>query len=185
MNVMYFTIISLKVVIIMNRRGMTLVELLVAVLLVGTVLTLLLSVINNIKRDEINVNNDFDISLNKLKFVREVQNDLKNNKLLKVDNGSSNGLELKFTFEEGETFVNVSDDKIEYVTFDGTKTSWQFKNISKCGHIVYYKDNHNAYLKINIYLNNNKNSSLEISYIGSSLNMGNEKIDKDIGTCTN
>ncbi len=172
-----------------NNKGFTLTEILVTIILVASVLSSLLYLINIVKKEEINNKNTYNYEINKLKFIREIQNDLNQNDLISISDDILNkALQIKFNYaNNNNSLLIVTEDKLSYIKANKEEYTWELKDIkaSLCANFIYNKDSNsnNYYYKINIYLDNN--DSIEISYSANNSNMQSDYIEKKIGACTN
>ena len=175
----------------MNNKGFTLIELLATVILVGTVLTLLFSSFNLVKKEEINNTKNFNYNLEKLKFVREIENDLQNNELQNIILTDDN-VNITFVFANGNTNLYIKDNILNYTNNENNTYTLEVKDLkfSPCLHFIYNYDNNKYYFKINIDLLNASTNiisdSVEVSYASKGkLKISSDYINKNIGICTN
>ncbi|MBE6156995.1 MAG: prepilin-type N-terminal cleavage/methylation domain-containing protein [Firmicutes bacterium] len=160
----------------LNNKGLSLMELLVSIVLVGIVLVFLSQLLVDL-RTEIE-NNDFAFKnqVNKTEAIYTIQKDLGKYTLLGVEDISSGGnIAINFYFKKGintktASLVTTSSTKesllgdtitiyhLNYTNVDGEKYSWEMKNaeVDNCGLFTYYYDvtSNNYYFKLNIYLYN-------------------------------
>lgn len=212
----------------LNNKGMTLMELLISIALVGIVLTFLLQLLNDLEHEVDNNNYAYNNQVNRSDVIYTIEKDLLKYNLTGIEDVSNNeNIAIKFHYIKNNSTTsailtsvkNEYKDEfgdtnykyyLRYTSYSGEKYSWEMKGakIDTCGTFKYYIDtNSNSYyFRINIPLynnvyhernNENKNNAvddIEISYAGnkSDLNItkgtyltGNNKVQKNIGTCTN
>ena len=173
------------------NKGFTLVEMLATIIMISIVMSLLLSLINIVKREDLNTNYTYQYELNKLKFIRDIQNDLNNHKLISIEDLSKEKeLEIKFNFEDQYTILKTSGKQFLYYQNEEVINKWELANdikIDKCAQYIYNYDdeNNNYYFKINIpLLRKAYFDNLEITYSANSKMITNN-INNNIGICTN
>lgn len=175
----------------MNNKGLTLIEMLATIILIGIVSSLLFSLINIVKREEVNSQSSYQYELNKLKFLREIQNDLRENELLSLSDESINEeLIIKFVFNNMTTYLKTNQDTFEYYKnnqLSNTLTFTKDIHIDKCASFTYKEDieNNNYYFMINIpLLRQEYFDTLEITY-SDNLDIAINNINNNIGICAN
>lgn len=178
----------------LGNKGMTLIELLISIVLMGTVLVFLFQLMNDLKYETDNNDFAYNNQINRTEAIYKIESDLKKNTLLGIEDVSSNNLiNLKFHYKyaSGEKIATLSSDKVtngdeekyylRYTNFDGDKYSWEVRGgeISPCGKFTYYFDNlgNNYYFKLNLYVytdhdsnkfgKNNAIDDFEITYSGA------------------
>ena len=175
----------------MNNKGLTLIEMLATIILIGIVSSLLFSLINIVKKEEVNSQSNYQYELNKLKFIREIQNDLRENELLSISDESTNEeLIIKFNFNDMTTYLKTHLDTFEYYKNDQLSNTLAFSkdiHIDKCASFTYKEniENNNYYFMIHIpLLRQEYFDNLEITYSNNS-NITRNNINNNIGICTN
>lgn len=160
----------------LNKKGMTLMELLISIVLVGIVLTFLLQLLNDLENETENNNYAYNNQVNRTDVIYTVEKDLLKYTLLGVEDASSNGkIIIKFHYLKNDgvqTAILTSDTKtyndelgdektkyyFRYTSYDNEKYSWEMKGatIDTCGNFTYYinSSSSNYYFKINIPLYN-------------------------------
>jgi len=160
-----------------NCKGMTLLELLISIILVGIVLTFLFQLLIDLKGETTNNNYVYNNQLNRTEAIYTIQKDLNKYTLLGLkDSSVENSIAIEFDYiHAGETVTavlttdtvsatdeigeNVTKYYLRYKSADGQNYSWEMKGaeIDTCGLFTYYVDtvSNNYYFKLNIYLYNN------------------------------
>ena len=180
---------------IRDKKGLTLVELLISIVLVGIVLALLFGLLFDLKAEADDDSFALNNQVNRIEAIKAVQDDLikHSSDLVGVeDKSDSNGIIIKFHFKDGEsstlsTFKNGDNHYVKYFNYNRVTTSWKMNDaiIDNCGDFTFYKheDSNNYYFRINIRLynknfneknnkdNNNLVDDIEISYIGDASNL--------------
>ena len=186
----------------LNNKGLTLVELLISIILVGIVLSFLFQLLIALK-DETEYNDfAFNNQVNRLEVIYAVQSDLSQYVLTGVEDASEgDNFLINFYFQKDgepkEAFLksekkpkdSINEDRyyLSYTNVEGITTTWLMKNatIDKCGNFTYLKDSNNYYFILNLLIYNSiyneKNNSnfnniiddIGISYAGNSSNLSN------------
>lgn len=160
----------------LNNKGMTLMELLISIALVGLVLTFLLQMLNDLEHETDNNNYAYNNQVNRTDVVYTIEKDLQKYNLLGIEDASTNGnIIIKFhyiknnstttatlTSAKNEYKDELGDTKekyyFRYTSYSGEKYSWEMKGatIDTCGTFKYYIDNtsNSYYFRINIPLYN-------------------------------
>ena len=160
----------------LNNKGMSLMELLVSIVLVGIVLTFLFQLLVDLKNETDNNNYAYNNQVNRTEAIYTIEQDLNKYALLGVEDKSTGGnIIINFYFRKGtdtktavlntatSTSTNefgIEDTKyyLRYTSVDAVKYSWEMKgaDIDPCGSFNYYIDSASAnyYFKMNIYLYN-------------------------------
>ncbi len=180
----------------LDNHGLTLVELLVSIALVGVIITFLFNMLVDVRHETDNNDFAYENQLNRTEFIYEVQKDLKNYTLIGVsDNSVNQNININFHFKSLDNTELVSkittfqkEDK-NYLKYEGIKEdyTWEVKGstIDPCGLFTFYSDNlaKNYYLKINFNIynvpfneknnidRNNAVDDLEITYVGNLSNL--------------
>jgi len=165
----------------LNNKGMTLVELLISIALIGIVLTFLFQMLNDLHLETENNNYAYNNQINWTDTIYTIQKDLKKYTLTGIEDASTgDNIIIKFYFsgkttpailqsdydeyteysELGDEFeVTKKKYYLRYTSFDQEEYSWEMKGaeINPCANFVYYKDNNSKYyyFKINIPIYNN------------------------------
>jgi len=161
----------------LNNKGMSLVELLISIVLIGIVLTFLFSLLTDLKNETDNNNYAYNNQVNRTEIIYNIEKDLLKYTLLGVEDASSNNkLILKFHFKKGDnkqitileseevTYKDEFGDNnskyyLKYTDYDGNLNTYLMKGarINTCGKFVFDVDNYsNTYhFKINIDVYNN------------------------------
>ncbi len=173
----------------MNNKGMTLIELLGAISLIGIVASLIFTFLFNLRNTENEVNLNYDLMVDKLKIVREVQNDLQKEELINILNTKDHDkVIVNFVYSNNiNTYLYVFPDRVEYQTLDKDTYTYNLDN-KQCLHYIYNynEENNDYYLKLNILGQDNSLEVLEISYYAlGKLNIEKDYINDYIGNCTN
>ena len=160
----------------LNNRGMSLMELLVSIVLVGIVLTFLFQLLVDLKNETDNNNYAYNNQINRTESIYTIEQDLNKYALLGVeDKSTGRNIIINFYFKKGKdtktavlkTATNISTNEfgdevkkyyLRYTSVDDIKYSWEMKGaeIDPCGSVEYYLDSvsNNYYFKMNIYLYN-------------------------------
>lgn len=180
----------------LNNHGLSLIELLVSIVLMGIVLTFLFDLLLNMENETENNNFAYNNQINRTEVIYTVGKDLNNYTLLGIeDKSADNNIIIDFHYIKGtgeeiaELKTEKKDDKyyIRYRNYDGEVTSWKMKDaeIDECANFEYYIDSvsDSYYFKLNLYLYNipyhernnklwnNHLDDIEISYAGNKNNL--------------
>lgn len=184
----------------LNNKGLTLIELLISIVLVGIVLAFLFQILMDLKDETDNNDFAFNNQVNRLEAVYAVERDLIEYNLVGIEDVSTDDIIVNFYFRKGggtktatlSTSVTpgsiLSDDKyyIKYTSVDEVNYTWLMKgaSIDPCGTFTYlYNSSTNSYyFHLNLYLYNsifnarnykefnNTVDDIEISHTGNILN---------------
>lgn len=160
----------------LNNKGMSLIELLVSIVLIGLVLAFLFQLLLDVKNETDSNDFAYNNQVNRTEAVYTIQKDLGENDLVGIeDDSSSNKYTINFhylikgsvvtavlTTDYKETKNELGDTVttyyLRYKDVNGEKYSWEMKGaeIDPCGLFTYYIDSisNNYYFKLNIYLYN-------------------------------
>lgn len=173
----------------LNNKGMTLVELLVSVVLVGVVLVFLFQLLVDLKNESENNDFAYNNQINRTEAIYTIQKDLQKYTLVGVNNVSSTGIEINFYYKEdlenpAVLKISESDEKyyLYYSSVSDEEYSWEMKgaSVDPCGTFDIYKDDNlnNYYFKLNIFIynsvlheqnseqKNNPVDDIELTYAG-------------------
>lgn len=156
----------------LNNKGMTLIELLLSIALIGIVLVFLLQLLNDLQYETDNNNFAYSNQVNRMDAIYTISNDLQKYTLVGVEDASANdNIIIKFYFVYGgstkasvlRSDYNIYTDEygdskttyyLRYTDYSGEQYSWEMKGaeLDLCGTFKYYVDNtsNNYYFKINI-----------------------------------
>ncbi len=192
----------------LNNKGMSLMELLVTLVLIGIVLTFIFGLLVDIRNERDNNNFAQNNQINRIEIMHKVGDDLNKYTLESVreeENDTGITLKFKYRYPNGTKDTTLktyskgdNEDKdyyVEYTDYSGEKTTWKMNGaeIDTCGHFIFYKDNASDkfYFKINMYLynkpyhernNKDKNNAvddLEITYAGFTRNLISEGLTSE------
>lgn len=161
----------------LNDKGMTLMELLISIVLVGIALTFLFQLLADLKNETSNNNYAYNNQVNRTEAIYTIEQDLFSNTLIGLeDKSTEDSLIINFYYKKEnasktavlETATNIYTDEVlkeeitkyylRYTNVDGEKYSWEMKGakIDPCGSFTYYLDlaSNSYYFKLNIYLYN-------------------------------
>jgi len=160
----------------LNNKGMSLMELLVSIVLIGIVLTFLFQLLVDVKNETGNNDYAYNNQVNRTEAIYTIEKDLQEYLLLGIeDKSSSSNFEIDFHYMKGkdeatavltiDTYEGLNDlgDTVtkyylRYTDVLGEKYSWEMKNaqLDTCGDFTYYIDSlsDNYYFKLNLYVYN-------------------------------
>lgn len=160
----------------LNNKGMTLIELLLSIALVGLVLVFLFQLLNDLQHETDNNNFAYNNQVNRIDAIYAVEKDLQKYTLVGVEDASSdNNIVIKFNYIKGDglqsailrsdfnTYIDeYGDEKIKYylryTSYSDEQFSWEMKGaeLDTCGTFKYYVDSssNSYYFKINIPIYN-------------------------------
>lgn len=161
-----------------NKKGMTLIELLITLVFVGMILVFIFSMLNGLRNETNNNNFAYNNQTNKVDAIHVIQQDLNTYALLGIEDKSNNNIFINFYYLKGEervtaflqTSTNGNKSYLSYKNVDGIDNTWEMKdaNIDTCGKFTIYNEGitvedennglvgerNNYYFKININLYN-------------------------------
>ena len=133
---------------IFNKRGMTLIELLISIVFVGIVLVFMFNMLNGLKNETNNNDYAYNNQANKIDAIHTIQKDLNAYILQGIQDNSVTDINLKFYFlkelntKTANLYVSHKDNKtyVNYENVDGEKFSWEMKgaNVDTCGKFTIY-----------------------------------------------
>ena len=160
----------------LNKKGMTLIELLLSIALVGLVLVFLFQLLNDLQYETDNNNFVYNNQVNRIDAIYTIEKDLQNYTLVGVEDASSNdNIIIKFHYIKGGSIKSAilrsdsntytdeyGDQKIKYylryTSYSDEQFSWEMKGaeLDTCGTFKYYVDSssNSYYFKINIPIYN-------------------------------
>lgn len=155
----------------MNKKGVTILELLISITLISIVILLLIKVIfslNNINNDKSYASND---EISRTELIKNIESDFLKLKLEGLEIRKEENATIKFYYESTYKELKIEKDKITYnnetKTLESSNATYDL-----CPSYEYISLDDNYYLiKINIpVLINNKNTRVEddinLTYIG-------------------
>ena len=153
----------------LNNKGISLLELLISIIIVGVVLTFLFQLLVDLKNETSNRNYANANQVNRVEIIYEIQKDFSKYTLTRVPGNTSYGIitnngvsqrhrYIYFYFKVGNTekysLLTTYKDLITYTNVEGTKFSWKIKDgyVSQRGKFVSYVDDYtnNYFIKFNI-----------------------------------
>lgn len=160
----------------LNNKGMTLMELLVSIVLVGIVLTFLFQLLTDLEHETENNNYAYNNQVNRTDVIYTIEKDLQKYTLVGIEDASvDKKLIIKFYYLKngGVSNTTLQSDSTEYkdelgdtktkyylryTSYNNEKYSWEMKGaeLDTCAIFNYYVDsNSNSYyFKINIPIYN-------------------------------
>lgn len=176
----------------LNKKGNTLIELIISIALMSIVLVFLMHLL--IDLNNTNTNNKFakNNQINRTEIIKFIEQDLNKNTLTKIeDNSTSDTLIIKFLFKDNkESTITATNNTFTYENSENNKRLWTMKDATintKKANVLYregsYEDNgitnnviYTLQIDIEIYttndLNKEKNNNLVddilLSYYGKT-----------------
>lgn len=176
----------------LNKKGNTLIELIISIALMSIVLVFLMHLL--IDLNNTNTNNKFakNNQINRTEIIKFIEQDLNKNTLTKIeDNSTSDTLIIKFLFKDNkESTITATNNTFTYENSENNKRLWTMKDATintKKATVLYregsYEDNgftnnviYTLQIDIEIYtkndLNKEKNNNLVddilLSYYGKT-----------------
>lgn len=168
----------------LNKKGSTLLELIISIALISVVLVFLMRLLVDLNNTETNNVYAKNNQINRAEIIRMIENDLNNNVIAGLDSNKSakDNLIINFKFASGKTStINATSDKFTYTSSSGKKRTW---TMDKCSiytakaDVNYSNDNipkiYTLQIDIEIhttnernkYGNNNLLDDILISYLG-------------------
>lgn len=155
----------------MNKKGVTILELLISISLISIVILFLMKVmfsLNNINNDETYASSD---EISRTEIIKNIESDFLKLKLQGIEIKNEESLIIKFIFENETKNLKVSQNE---VTYDNETKTLESKNATYdlCPKYEYVSLDDNYYLiKINISVlinneNTTENDDLILTYIG-------------------
>ena len=160
----------------LNNKGMTLMELLVSIVLIGIVLTFLFQLLTDLKNETDNNNYAYNNQVNRTEAIYTIEKDLQKYTLVGIEDASvGEQLIIKFHYIKGAStkeailksdYSEYTDEfgdlkrkyYLRYTDYNDVLYSWEMKGaeLDPCGRFIYYTDNNtnSYYFKINIPLYN-------------------------------
>ena len=128
-----------------NKKGLTLVELLISIVLVGIVIVFIFELLNDLKTEADNTDYALANQFNHIEIVNAIENDLNHYTLFdiveKSNSNNNNFLNLEFVFWNIDstnsekviatltTYKNENDKYfVEYTNYDQETTTWEMKD---------------------------------------------------------
>lgn len=158
----------------LNKQGMSLMELLVSIILIGIVLVFLLQLLLGLRNETDNNNFAYNNQLNRAEAIYTIENDLNTYTLTGISNNSD---DLSLTFDymsangtvQAKLFTSTKKELINgietttyylnYHSYNNEDYSWEMKGaaLDECAILTYDVDNvaNEYYFKLNIYVYNN------------------------------
>ena len=163
----------------LNNKGMTLMELLISIVLIGMVLIFLFQLLTDLKNETDNNNYAYNNQVNRTEAIYNIQQDLQNYTLVGIKDvtNKTNGklklefiysaeratnkvavLETDYTITKNENGQDVKKHYLRYTNYKGEVTSWEMKGaeLDNCATFTFYKNtsSNNYYFKLNIKVYN-------------------------------
>lgn len=169
----------------LNKKGTSLVELIISIALISVVLVFMIKLLVDINNTETNSTYAEDNQLKRAEIIKTIENDLLDKKIKNIE--SEGALEITFTFDNGKTSViNVEEKKLSYTDSLGDKTSWSLSDNAtydvEKANVDYQVDEsdgeyYSLVIDIEVHTNNDKNSDennnilddILISYVGKKI----------------
>ena len=179
----------------LNKKGISLIELLVSIILISIVLVFLFQILGDLRDETANNDYAYNNQVNRMEIIKTIEDDLIKYDLIGVKDETDELGYIKITFDyhpeesnlQSSLIIKKDNDKdtVTYTNVLGEKNSWtmQSAEIDKCYEFTYYKENENSnshYFKINIPIynkpyhednnaeKNNPVDDIEITYLNDN-----------------
>ncbi len=155
----------------LNKKGMSLMELLVTIVLIGIVLAFIFQLLVDLRNERDNNNFAHNNQVNRIEIMHTIGDDLNKFVLQSIVDASSGGnLTINFNFRDADatrtatlqTYSNTKDGNneyyVQYISFNRETHTWKMQGaeIDPCGLFDFYRDNKSSkyYFKLNIFVYN-------------------------------
>ncbi len=159
----------------LNKKGISIIELLITIILISIVLVFLFQLLVDIENETESNNYSYNNQLNRMDALFKIDKDLNTlnpdktlvrlTKLAIKDPRTEIPFDITFTLKDsegGKKDVNfqVKYDEgkysIKYLGYDGNNTTWNMKNVEfdPCGRFVLGKSDKRFYIRLNIFVYN-------------------------------
>ena len=154
----------------LNNKGMTLVELLISIVLIGVVLLFLFQLLLDIKDETDNNNFAYNNQVQRAEAIYTIQSDINKHSIVNITEVVSQeynayGYVIKIYFDNNKYAViypsketTSEKDKyyLNYLSYDGIKYAWEMKDaiFSEKGYLTYDFGYNYTYIKINMPIYN-------------------------------
>lgn len=184
----------------LNKKGTTLMELLISIALISVVLVFMIRLLVDINNSE--TNNDYakDNQINRAEIIKMIETDLNNKEIVNIDDTGSNSNNLIIVFEfsdEAKSTITATTDSLVYENEEETRR-WTMIDASiyinnvKVSYSADTKESGKKYYSLEIdieihtlndnnkYGNNNRLDDIIITHIGDVTNYNGLKSGKTI-----
>ncbi len=166
----------------LNNKGMTLIELLMSIGLIGIVVVFLFQLLVDIKSETNNNSFAYNNQINKLEVIYQIEQDLNNNLFVGLEDKTIGDVFIiNFHFKKSQEIIStelrIDTEKeinklneeetvyyIKYTNYENKVTRWKVKDavIDTCGLYTFYidTDTSNYYFKLNLFVYNYPNHDL-------------------------
>ena len=181
----------------MNKKGTTIVELIISLALISVVLLFMMKLLIDINNSNINDSYAKNNQFNRVEIIKTIQNDLKNKRIVDVTHtNTSNSVTINFIFKDNtKSIITLRSDTITYYIESSNLTRrWEMKDCTVYLPIIQFdflKDSRNFSFVLNIQIDtindfnnelyNNHVDDITISYFGYSSDLNND-LNMCIGT---
>ena len=142
----------------LNNKGFSLVEMLVSISILSIVIIFMMHLFINIRNIYISNNEEFEYEILKSRVIKNISNDLNNNKLISYE--KVNNKEVILHFEDGSKIIKITDNNIRYYDENNEYINENLPKGAVVGNILIKgKDLINIHIPLK---NNNKNYDINI-----------------------
>lgn len=180
----------------LNKKGSSLVELVISIALMSIVLVFMLKLLVDLNNTATNNTYASKNEVIRSEIIRMINNDINENTLTGISSTSNNNLIITFSFNGGKTgVIEATNNTIEYTSSKNNKRKWTLNEgeiYTNCVHITKIKEDPIYILEINLEIhtsnelnnktNNNILDDIIISKVGASSEFDINSIS-DIGVC--
>ncbi|MEG0977344.1 MAG: prepilin-type N-terminal cleavage/methylation domain-containing protein [Clostridia bacterium] len=173
----------------LNKKGTTLVELIISVALISVVLMFMFKLLIDINNDQTNNTFANKNQINRAEIIKTIETDLTNKTIKGINSNGSNktNLNINFSFSDGSTSkIIATENSFIYKSktsnnIETTNKKWTIESATlytNSAKVYYSKDNNFYTLNINIEIhttndkntfnNNNILDDISLSYIGKT-----------------
>lgn len=167
-----------------NKRGITLIELIISIALISIVIVFLFQLLVDVKNSDNKIDYAKEFQQQRAVIIKNIQEDFLNNKLVNMRDHSvfsAEGTKIAFAFSNSKSSeLSVTKDTIEYKNIAGVKEVWKLKDNRSFDcllpyNVIGYNEEHldqkNYSISITIPLqikskNENVMDDLQIFYLG-------------------
>ena len=136
----------------LNNKGMSLLELLVTIIMVGVVLIFIFQLLMDLKGERDTNNYAYDNQVNRAELIHTVEKDLNKYYLVGVRQIAGNNINIDFVYNRNNAEVtatlavdevregNTTKNYVSYKSVSGETFYWEMKNavIDPCGEFIYH-----------------------------------------------
>lgn len=149
----------------LNKKGTSIIELIISIALLSIVLTFMLKLLVDLNNIRTNSKFAKDNQIIRSEIIRTIENDIKNKTITNITSTKNgNNIRLTFTFTNGSSIMDITPTTLSYLKTNGNSRKWAMEDCKLYTSKIYLNkiistNSCSFILNIQVHTSNNENNA--------------------------